>query len=100
MLFSAAKLLVRPLLVTGAVLALVATGQAGLSGRPSAPTTTSYTLQWGDTLSKVATKFGVSVDQLAAANGIANIHKVIAGTKLTIPTTPPAQAPAATPTTA
>ncbi|MDQ1395404.1 MAG: hypothetical protein QOG64_663 [Acidimicrobiaceae bacterium] len=80
------KLLVRPVLVTGAILALIATGQAGLSGRrsPGRPTV-AYTVRWGDTLSSVAGRYGISVDQLAAANGIANVHRVQAGTKLAIP---------------
>ena len=80
------KLFVRPMLVTGAILALVATSQAGLSGRrPIGPPGATYKLQWGDTLTSVAAKYGISVDKLAAANGIANIHKIQAGMKLTIP---------------
>ena len=43
----------------------------------------------------MASKYGVSLDDLAQANDIPNIHRVIAGTKLTIP-----PSPAATPTTA
>jgi LysM repeat protein len=81
-----AKLLVRPVLVTAAILALLATGQAGLSGRrPPGRPGVAYTLRWGDTLTSVARRYGVSVGQLAAANGIGNIHQVKAGTKLAIP---------------
>ena len=72
-----------PLVVVGA---LVAGGPAGFGGRlrggrPPA----SYTLRAGDTLSAVAARFGVSVDQLATTNGISNIHRVYAGTRLSIP---------------
>ena len=95
MLRTTVKLLVRPVLVTATILALVATGQAGLSGRrPVGPPGASYELQWGDTLSSVAAKYGISVNKLAAANGISNIHKVQAGMKLTIPS-PTAAAPGA-----
>jgi soluble lytic murein transglycosylase-like protein len=94
------KLLVRPVLVTATVLALVATSQAGLSGRrPVGPPGASYKLQWGDTLTSVAAKYGISVEKLAAANGITNIHRVQAGMKLAIPSptgsaaTPAAPAP-------
>src|SRR4051794_39191088 len=80
------------------VLGLVAGAQAGFGPRRPAA---SYTLRSGDTLSAVAARFGVSVDQLASANGVANVHRVYAGKRLTIPgatgstaTNAPAPAPA------
>jgi soluble lytic murein transglycosylase-like protein len=89
------KLLVRPVAVTAMILALIATSQAGLSGRrPVGPPGASYKLRWGDTLTAVAAKYGISVDQLAAANGITNIHRVQAGMKLTIPSVGAAATPA------
>jgi soluble lytic murein transglycosylase-like protein len=71
------------------VLGLLAGGQAGFGSRIGGGGATrspaSYTLRSGDTLSGVAARFGVSVDSLASANGIANIHKVYAGNRLSIP---------------
>jgi soluble lytic murein transglycosylase-like protein len=74
---------VAPVLV---VLGLVGGAQAGFGHRLRAGgTPASYTLRSGDTLSAVAARYGVSIDQLASANGIANIHRVYAGTRLSIP---------------
>jgi LysM repeat protein len=77
----------------------------GASGAPAAPTTpvagTTYVVQSGDSLSKIARKFGVSLSALAAANSITNLNLVYVGESLVIPGTGgPAvpAAPAATPT--
>ena len=45
----------------------------------------TYTVVAGDTLSGVSAKTGVSVDHLAKANKIENIHMIYAGSVLTIP---------------
>jgi peptidoglycan/xylan/chitin deacetylase (PgdA/CDA1 family) len=45
----------------------------------------TYTVQAGDTLFSIAQRFGVSVDELAQANGIANPSLIYAGQVLTIP---------------
>lgn len=45
----------------------------------------SYTVREGDTLSHVADRLGVPVDQLAAANGIDDPDFVVAGRILTVP---------------
>lgn len=42
-------------------------------------------VQRGDTLTKIARRCGVSVQALAAANGIRNIHRVWVGQRLIIP---------------
>ncbi|HET9442842.1 MAG TPA: M23 family metallopeptidase, partial [Acidimicrobiales bacterium] len=60
----------------------------------------SYTLKWGDTLGKVATRFGLPLQALADANGIANPNKVREGQKLVIPDKEAAQVSAARPITA
>lgn len=45
----------------------------------------TYTVVAGDTLSGVSAKTGVSVDHLAKANKIENVHMIYAGSVLTIP---------------
>ena len=44
-----------------------------------------YTVRFGDTLSGIARRFGVSVLTLARANNIANINRIYAGQVLVIP---------------
>lgn len=46
---------------------------------------TSYTVQRGDNLTAIASRFGISVQALASANGIANVNNIYAGQVLTIP---------------
>ena len=80
---------VRPVVVVAGVLALAWSSQAGVTaglgrGR-GASGPQSYTLRSGDTLSGVAARFGVSIDRLASANNIGNIHRVYAGKRLSIP---------------
>lgn len=46
---------------------------------------TNYLIQLGDSLSKIANRFGVSVKQLQETNGIKNPNLIFAGKALTIP---------------
>ncbi len=46
---------------------------------------TIHTIRRGDTLSRLATQFGTTVQALAKANGIADPNKIAAGKKLIIP---------------
>lgn len=46
----------------------------------------AYTVQPGDTLSKIAAKFGTTVQTIAAANHIANVNLIQVGQRLDIPT--------------
>ena len=46
---------------------------------------TTYTVRRGDSAIAIARKFGVDVDALLAANGIANRNRIYAGQVLTIP---------------
>jgi hypothetical protein len=49
------------------------------------PAHTTYVIQSGDTLWKIAQAFGTTVDALASANGIANPDLIYAGATLIIP---------------
>ena len=44
-----------------------------------------YVVQSGDTLTSIAARFGISVDELSSANGITNPNQLLAGQPLTIP---------------
>jgi lysozyme len=44
-----------------------------------------YTIQQGDTLSGIASSFGVTVADIVAANGLPNADAIQAGQKLAIP---------------
>ena len=67
-------------LLAVALLASATTGQAH-----AATMSRAYTIVWGDTLSGIAARFGVSVDALVAANGIANPDLIYAGDTIVIP---------------
>jgi N-acetylmuramoyl-L-alanine amidase len=57
----------------------------GGQGSPSSSSGETYTVQLGDTLGQIAARYGVSVDTLAQANGIANPSFIVEGQTLTIP---------------
>jgi LysM repeat protein len=71
----------------GQVLRIPDQGSAGSAAQPAATTTSAgtYTVQWGDTLFKIAVRHGVSTQALAQANGISNPSFIYAGQRLTIP---------------
>jgi TolB protein len=52
---------------------------------PNTPAPQTYTVKAGETLSEIAALFGVSVEALAAANGISNPALIKAGQVLVIP---------------
>lgn len=73
-------------------------GSANTNYQMSAPpefsgTATTYVVQRGDTLYRIAQRYGVSVPDLSAANNIYNVHQIQAGQILIIPA-PNYQAPA------
>jgi lipoprotein-anchoring transpeptidase ErfK/SrfK len=49
------------------------------------PASTVYVVQRGDTLSRIAGRYGVSTGALAAANGIRNANLIYTGQRLVIP---------------
>lgn len=53
--------------------------------KPSTGSGTVYTVVWGDTLSKIAAKYGTTVKAIADLNGIKNVNRINVGQKLTIP---------------
>jgi LysM repeat protein len=67
---------------------------------PPATPDQNYTVRAGDTLTRIAVRFGVTVSQIMAANNLTNPNFIYVGQVLVIPgsgSTPPP--PAATPTT-
>jgi len=61
------------------------------SAAPAAGTELEYVVQSGDTLSRIATRFGVSTRALAEANGISDINLITVGSRLRIPAAGAAQ---------
>jgi LysM repeat protein len=61
------------------------TGPAETPATTATPAGQTYTVQFGDTLSGIADQFGVTLDELVAANNIADPNNVEPGTVLVIP---------------
>ena len=53
---------------------------------PAEIKSTEYTVLPGDTLSEIADRFGVTVDQIAATNGIDDVDLINVGQRILIPT--------------
>jgi len=58
---------------------------------------TVYVVQRGDTLSRIAARYGVSMSALAAANGIRNSNLIYTGQRLVIQGRLPHRSPARSP---
>lgn len=76
--------------VLSAALALGIAVPAGVAGAASA----TYVVRKGDTLTGIAARHRIGVAAIARANKISNIHKLKAGTRLTIPGAVPGAVPA------
>lgn len=61
------------------------------------PTPQVYTVQPGDSLSSIAAAFGITTEELAAANGLAVTDVLFVGQQLTIPAAAPTPSPTPTP---
>jgi LysM repeat protein len=56
------------------------------SGIPVTGGTGTYVVKWGDTLRKIAARYGISVDELLILNpGIQNRNLIYAGQRITVP---------------
>lgn len=69
---------------------LLLAGAPAVWADPPASCPTAHIVQWGETLSHIALRYGTTVQYLATTNGIANPSRIYAGQRLTVPCgTPP-----------
>jgi soluble lytic murein transglycosylase-like protein len=89
----------RSLAVLAGLALLAAGGQAAAkkaAAPPPAPPGT-HRVASGDNLTRIAAKYGTTIQVLAQLNGIRNLHQIRIGTILKLPTPPAPAAPASTP---
>ncbi len=67
----------------------------GSGGGGSTPVAATHVVGPGESLSTIAAKYGLTVEQLAAANGITNTNVIYLGTRLTLSSEPPDFSPGA-----
>ena len=63
---------------------MLTSGFSSISVFAAQPSIT-YTVVWGDTLSDIASEYGISVSELAQYNGISNVNLIYVGQKIQIP---------------
>lgn len=56
-----------------------------ITSTPAGPTQKLYTIEAGDTMSGIAAKHGIAIDDLARANGITDVNSLRPGDELVIP---------------
>ncbi len=83
----------RRILILGTVLVLCLTLAA-----PAFAQTTTHIVQRGENLFRIALRYGVTVNALAAANGLSSTSTIYVGQRLTIPTGGSGGSPLPTPT--
>jgi membrane-bound lytic murein transglycosylase D len=76
----------RRLHIPGAVERTVVEAEVARKPPPARPTARTYTVRRGDTLSAIARRHGVSVQQMIAANGLTSANQIRTGQKLRVPT--------------
>lgn len=81
---------------TGAVLTPVARSTATTAAVQTPSGSIVHTVLAGENLFRIARKYGVTVDELAALNGISDPAQITIGQRLMIPATAPALIPTAT----
>lgn len=59
--------------------------RSSTTSRPTAPSTVSYTVVKGDTLSGIASRYGTSVSAIRGANGLSSSNLIRVGQKLKVP---------------
>jgi LysM repeat protein len=64
---------------------VIVTATPGAGDPPPATGTTTYVVQPGDTLRRIAQRFNTTVATLAQLNGIANVNLIFSGQRLTVP---------------
>lgn len=82
------------LIRVGAVLNIPGAEGAGGEQTPSAGPSRAHVVQPGESLSRIAARYGVSVADLVTANGISDPNRVLAGARLRIDASAPADVPA------
>ena len=70
-------------ILIGSLLLLAGTQAVWAAPEASCPTT--HIVQWGETLSHIALRYGTTVQYLATTNGIAKPSRIYAGQRLTVP---------------
>ncbi len=76
---------VRVLVILLAVSVLLIGSTSPLLGSPERQSSTVHVVQWGETLSIIAARYGVTVNAIVSANGISNPNYIYAGQSLVIP---------------
>ncbi|MBL8117685.1 MAG: LysM peptidoglycan-binding domain-containing protein [Anaerolineae bacterium] len=71
-----------------------ATAAPGVTPTPPPPSTSTYTVQRGDTLGSIARRFNTTIQSLASLNNIANPNLIYAGQVLRVDGSAPAPTPA------
>lgn len=75
----------KSLIFPGQVLALTGTAAAPAPAPAPAPAVTKYTVVSGDTISRIASRFGVSTAAVLSANGLSAASLIFPGQQITIP---------------
>jgi LysM repeat protein len=75
----------RILVIVLAVSVLLVGSTSPLLGSPEGQSSTIHVVQWGETLSIIAARYGVTVNAIVSANGISNPNYIYAGQSLVIP---------------
>jgi len=96
---AAANGIVNPSLIyVGQRLVIPTGGRLSTGSATTGGTGTVHVVQSGETLTRIALRYGVSIWAIAQANNLANVNYIYAGQRLIIPGTQPGTQPTPTPT--